>query len=57
MYEVIVYFEDLQDNNYPYHVGDSYPRKGLKPSRKRIKELSTKENIRGIPLIKPKPKK
>lgn len=57
MYEVIVYFEDLQDNNYPYHVGVSYPRKGLKPSRKRIKELSTKENIRGIPLIKPKPKK
>lgn len=57
MYEVIVYFEDLQDNEYKYYVGDSYPRKGLKPSKKRIEELSTNKNKRGIPLIKPKEKK
>ena len=50
-YTTIVYFEDLTDNNYPYHVGDTYPRKGLNPSGKRIEELSTDKNIRGIPLI------
>lgn len=52
MYKVIVYFEDLQDKNYPYKVGDTYPRKGLKPSHERIVELATDKNIRGIPLIK-----
>ncbi len=52
MYKVIVYFEDLQDKNYPYKVGDAYPRKGLKPTRDRIEELATDKNIRGIPLIK-----
>ena len=50
-YTTIVYFEDLTDNNYPYKVGDTYPRKGLRPSRKRIEELSTDKNLRGIPLI------
>lgn len=50
-YTTIVYFEDLTDNDYPYKVGDTYPRKGLNPSRKRIEELSTDKNIRGIPLI------
>ena len=52
MYKVIVYFEDLQDKNHPYKVGDTYPRKGLKPSAERINELATNKNIRGIPLIK-----
>ena len=50
-YTTIVYFEDLTDKGYPYKVGDAYPRKGLNPSRKRIEELSTDKNIRGIPLI------
>lgn len=52
MYKVIVYFEDLQDKNHPYKVGDVYPRKGAKPSPERIDELATNKNIRGIPLIK-----
>lgn len=52
MYKVIVYFEDLQDKSYAYSVGDTYPRKGLKPTAERIEELATDKNIRGIPLIK-----
>ena len=52
MYKVIVYFEDLQDKNYAYNVGDTYPRKGLKPTAERIEELATDKNLRGIPLIK-----
>lgn len=52
MYKVIIYFEDLQDKNHPYKVGDVYPRKGAKPSAERIDELATNKNIRGIPLIK-----
>lgn len=52
MYKVIVYFEDLQDKNHQYNEGDTYPRKGLKPTAKRIEELATDKNIRGIPLIK-----
>ncbi|MBQ6250167.1 hypothetical protein [Ruminococcus sp.] len=60
MYRTIVYFEDLQDDSHPYNVGDVYPREGFTPSDKRIKELATDKNIRGIPLIKKeerKPKK
>ena len=52
MYRTIVYFEDLQDDSHPYNVGDVYPREGFTPSDKRIKELATDKNIRGIPLIK-----
>lgn len=28
MYRVIKYFTDLHDNEYEYHVGDTFPRKG-----------------------------
>ena len=52
MYEVIEYFTDLQDHNYPYHVGDTFPRGGLKVSEERLKELSSKNNKRGMQLIK-----
>ena len=51
MYRVIVYFEDLQDNNHPYRVGDTFPREGFEPDASRFFELSTDANIRGIPLI------
>ena len=59
MYKVIQFFHDLQDytttkNGTVYHaydVGDTYPRDGYKPSEDRIKELSGRDNIRGIPLI------
>lgn len=50
-YKVISYFTDLQDNDYPYNVGDEYPRSGLTVTAERIAELSGKSNLRGIPLI------
>lgn len=52
MYKVIKYFTDLQDNNYPYGVGDVYPREGLSVSDDRIKELSGSDNKQGTALIK-----
>lgn len=61
MYKVIAYFEDLQDNNYPYNVGDIFPRENKTATKERIKELATTQNRRKIPLIKKveekKPKK
>lgn len=52
MYEVIHYFKDLQDNNYPYNVGDKFPHDGLKVSEARLKELSSSNNRQKKPLIK-----
>ena len=59
MYKVTRFFHDLQDSHttkdgtvyHAYNVGDTYPRDGYKPSEDRIKELSGRDNIRGIPLI------
>lgn len=51
MYKVIKYFTDLQDKNHPYKPGDTFPRKGLKVSEDRLKELAGKDNKRGEPLI------
>jgi hypothetical protein len=51
MYKVVKSFVDLQDNNYSYKDGDTYPRKGYKPTDERIAELSGKENLQGQPLI------
>lgn len=51
MYKVIHYFEDLQDFNHPYKVGDSFPRLGMNVSEKRLKELSGSNNKQGKPLI------
>ena len=52
MYEVIHYFTDLQDNEYPYNVEDTFPRYGLTVSDKRLKELSGSNNKQHKPLIK-----
>lgn len=52
MYEVIHYFTDLQDNEYPYNVGDVFPRDGLTVSDERLKELSGSNNKQNKPLIK-----
>lgn len=52
MYEVIHYFTDLQDNEYPYNVGDAFPRYGLTVSEARLKELSGSNNKQHKPLIK-----
>ena len=51
MFKALSYFIDLQDNNYPYQKGDTYPRKGYVPTDERIKELSTSANKRGVPVI------
>lgn len=50
-YRVIHYFEDLQDFNHPYNVGDKFPRLGAVASEARLKELSSKVNRQGKPLI------
>ena len=51
MYKVIEYFTDLQDNGHLYNVGDDFPRKGLKVSAERVKELAGSNNRRRKPLI------
>lgn len=51
MYRVLEYFTDLQDDGYAYHEGDTFPREGVEVTEDRIKELSTRANKRGIPLI------
>ena len=57
MYTVLVRFADLQDNGFVYNVGDTYPRKGLKPTADRIDELASNRNKRGLTLIKKTVKK
>lgn len=44
-------FKDLEDNKYIYKKGDIYPREGLEPTKKRIKELSSTKNKIGKALI------
>lgn len=51
MYKVIKYFTDLQDNHYAYQVGDVFPHEGKQVSDKRLAELASADNKRGIPLI------
>lgn len=50
---VVVYkaWKDIEDDNHLYKKGDTYPREGLKPTKKRIKELSSKNNKIGEVLI------
>ena len=51
MYKVIKYFTDLQDNNYAYHVGDTFPHNGVEVGAERIAELASDTNLQGVPLI------
>lgn len=51
MYKVIKYFTDLHDENYPYNVGDNFPREGIKVTSERLAELAGSENKQGVPLI------
>jgi hypothetical protein len=51
MYKVVKFFTDLQDHDYPYHVGDIFPHSGMVVDEKRIIELSTDANRRNEPLI------
>lgn len=50
-YKVIHYFTDLSDKAHPYEVGDTYPRSGVKPTKKRIEELLSNKNMQNTPLI------
>ena len=51
MFRVIKHFTDMQDNNFAYEIGDTFPRKGLNVLPSRIKELATDKNRQGCPLI------
>ena len=51
MYRVIKSFTDLQDNNYAYSVGDTFPHNGVKAGAERIAELASDKNRLGVPLI------
>ena len=51
MYKVIKSFTDLQDNNYAYYVGDTFPRNGVEAGSERVAELSSDKNLQGVPLI------
>jgi len=51
MYKVIKYFTDLHDNDYPYSVGDVFPRAGVEVSEGRIAELAGSNNKQSTPLI------
>ena len=51
MYKVIKSFTDLQDNNYAYYVGDTFPHNGVEADAERIAELSSDKNLQGVPLI------
>lgn len=53
MHKVIKFFTDLQDNNHPYNVGDTFPRKGAAATAERIAELCGSENKQRCPLIEP----
>ena len=61
MYKALTTFTDLQDNNYRYQAGDTFPRKGIKVSDERIAELLSDKNRRHKPVIeeivKEEPKK
>lgn len=52
MYKVIKFFTDLQDNNRPYNVGDTFPHVDNSPvPAVRIAELAGSNNKQGVPLI------
>ena len=50
-YKVINFFTDLQDGNFAYEVGATFPRKGLEVSEARIAELLGSNNLQKKPLI------
>lgn len=51
MLKVIYPFTDLQDNRYVYNVGDEYPRQGTRPTKSRISELLSDNNLQHKPLL------
>ena len=51
MYKVIKSFTDLQDNNYVYYVGDTFPHNGVVVGAERLSDLASDKNLQGVPLI------
>ena len=51
MYKVVRYFEDAQDGNHAYNVGDVFPRKGVTVSQQRINDLMSGNNFQQVQLI------
>ena len=51
MYKVIKSFTDLQDNNYAYSVGDTFPHNGVEVDSERVAELASDKTRLGVPLI------
>ena len=51
MYKVIKSFTDLQDNNYAYYVGDTFPHNGVEVGAERVAELASDKNRLRVPLI------
>ena len=51
MYKVIKFFTDLHDADYPYDVGDIFPREGIAVTEERLAELAGSDNKQGVPLI------
>lgn len=47
----------MQDNNFAYQVGDTYPREGLNVLQSRINELASNKNLQRTPLIEEIPEK
>lgn len=51
-YKVVKTFKDLEDDGHIYIANkDIYPRDGLEPTKKRIKELASNKNKIGKILI------
>lgn len=50
-YKAVIFFKDLHDSNHAYNPGDKYPREGLQVSEKRLEELASNKNRRGVPVI------
>lgn len=53
MYEVIEAFPERYDKDYPYKVGDIYPRDGFAPPAGRAEELLNGTNRAGKVYLKP----
>jgi hypothetical protein len=51
-YEVIRPFMDAQDNNRAYEIGDTFPAKGVKVTKARIKALLSGNTVTGKVYLK-----
>ena len=47
-YKAKITFRDLQDNEYIYQAGETYPREGYDPSKERVAEVLEKGGIEPV---------